>query len=74
MPMVGFAEHVAKHSHQDAVKGSASYNGAANGGVENIFESAIDGVAENGTVKLMLEKGAPSFMYNIIICRQCVGI
>lgn len=58
MPMVGFAEHVAKHSHEDAVKGSSTYNGGnPPGGVENIFPNAIDGVINSDTVHQMMEDG-----------------
>ena len=70
MPMVGFAEHVAKHSHEDAVKGSSTYNGRSPpGGVENIFPDAIDEVANSDTVHRMLEDGTLSDdTWQIYIC------
>lgn len=61
MPMVGFAEHVAKNSHADAVKGSATYNGTASGGVENIFENAISVVAGSASVQKHLEEAKQDF-------------
>lgn len=58
MPMVGFADHVAKHSHADAVRGSIKYqNGTPSGGVENIFENAIGQVAGSASVQKHLEEG-----------------
>lgn len=58
MPLVGFAEHVAKRSHADAVRGSASYgNATPSGGVENIFEKAIPLVAGSANVQKHLNEG-----------------
>jgi hypothetical protein len=57
MPLVGFAEHVAKHSHEDAVKGSSGYGGIATGGVENIFQAALPAVAASPAVQKALREG-----------------
>jgi hypothetical protein len=58
MPMVGFAAHVAKYSHEDAVQGSKAYgNIAPGGGVENIFQSALDAVAGNPKLKSIVDEG-----------------
>lgn len=58
MPVVGFAAHVAKHSHEDAVRGSQSYNNLApGGGVENIFQSALEVTAGNPEMQTMVEEG-----------------
>ena len=70
MPMVGFAEHVAKHSHEDAVKGSSTYSGGdPPGGVENIFPSAIDEVFNSATVHQMLGDGTFSTV-SIFVARK----
>lgn len=61
MPLVGFAEHVAKNSHADAVKGSASYGGTASGGVENIFQSAIPAVSGSADVQKHLAEAKQEF-------------
>ena len=58
MPMVGFAEHITKHSHEDAVKGSLSYgNGNPAGGVQNIFQDTLNDLAGSPTVQSLVEEG-----------------
>ena len=58
MPLVGFAEHVAKYSHQDAVQGSAKYSGTVTGGVENIFQAALPAVAASPIVQKLFQEGS----------------
>ena len=58
MPLVGFAAHVAKHSHEDAVQGSAMYdNDSPSGGVENVFQSALEVVGGDPKVKSIVDEG-----------------
>ncbi|CAB9525485.1 Carnitine O-palmitoyltransferase 2, mitochondrial [Seminavis robusta] len=62
MPLVGFAEHVAKHSHQEAVEGSAIYNGnVSNGGVENIFQAALPEVAASPAVQKAFQEAKEEY-------------
>jgi len=61
MPLVGFAEHVAKHSHADAVQGSARYEGTASGGVESIFQYAIPAVSGSAEVRKHLAEAKQEY-------------
>jgi len=59
MPMVGFADHIAKRSHQDAVQGSMNYGGNSTpaGGVENIFQDSLSQVAGSHVVPSLVDGG-----------------